>query len=461
MNTTAPMRWIRLISLVAIIVIMGASIFCLAVPRAHAQEGLSVTVTPPLIQLSIGPGESWTSTLKVVNNNPYDVTYYTQVVDMQAEGEDGQSKFIPIIDESNDPSYQSYALARWIQMSSDPVTIKAGDSANIPFTVGIPQNAEPGGHYAAILVGTEPGAYNQPGTLMRVSSFVSSLIFVRIKGDVVESGRIREFSTGKSLYQTPDVDFTVRFENTGNTHVQPQGDVTIYNMWGKERGQVQINQGDDDFGNVLPQSIRRFQFSWEGEQSLFDIGPYSAIVTLNFGDEGKQNITAKTYFWIVPVVPVSTALGSFILFIFLIAWFIRRYVRRALTLEKTRLGIAPGSPLAAVPTPVIETLIEPIREGVIDLRSIGSKKTPPTSASVGQAIAPGAAQTARSADGGSYESSLTLYQFIAKYRLFIAFLIVCVIGAVAGWWYFARVLQAQRSFQIHDVTIQDEATSTP
>ena len=106
---------------------------------------------------------------------------------------------------------------------------------------------------------------------MKISSFVSSLLFVNIKGDVVESGRIREFSTSQSLYQTPNVDFSVRFENTGNTHVHPQGEVTIYNMWGKERGQVMINNQDDDFGNVLPQSIRRFQFSWSGEQSLFDM----------------------------------------------------------------------------------------------------------------------------------------------------------------------------------------------
>ena len=448
-------------------VLLLSALFALSAPFARADSGgLSVTVTPPLIQLSIGPGESWTSVLKVVNNNDYDVTYYTQVVDMQADGEEGRSKFIPLINEPQDAAYQSFALARWIQLSPDPILIRAGETGSIPFTVTIPQNAEPGGHYAAILVGTQPGSFNQPNNLMKVSSFVSSLIFVNIKGDVVESGRIREFSTAKSLYQTPSVDFTVRFENTGNTHVHPQGSVTIYNMWGKERGQVLINDKDSSFGNVLPESIRRFQFSWSGEQSVFDIGPYRAVVTLNYGDQGKQSVSATTYFWVVPLVPVSIGLGSIIVFLILLTWLIRRYVRRALMLEKARFGIPSSAPLAQVPMPIIEALIEPLREGVIDLRSVRGSVAPQAIAAE-QAVGDVSRRTmsAESPITGqvvqtTQRDTLSLYELIAKYRLFIVFLILVVAMIVGGWWYFAKVLQSQRAYQISNVTTQSEATST-
>src|SRR5262245_20566537 len=70
-----------------------AAIVLFAFP-VFADEALSVTLTPPMYQLAIGPGESWASSLKIVNNNSYDVTYYAQVVDMEAKGETGQSKFI-------------------------------------------------------------------------------------------------------------------------------------------------------------------------------------------------------------------------------------------------------------------------------------------------------------------------------------------------------------------------------
>ncbi len=427
-------------------------------PRAaHADSGLSVTVTPPLIQLSIGPGQSWTSDLKVVNNNTYDVTYYTQLVDMQANGEDGGSRFIPLVNENqNDPAIQSFALARWITLSPEPILIKAGETGVIPFTVNIPANAEPGGHYAAILIGTQPGTIGgQQGALTKVSSYVSSLIFVQIKGDALESGRIREFTTSQAFYQTPDVDFTVRFENTGNTHVHPEGSVTIYNMWGKERGQVMINNQDADFGNVLPQSIRRFKFSWSGEQSLMDIGPYSAIATLNYGSDGKKSVSATAYFWVVPLVPVSIAIATIIFFILTVMWLIRRYVRRALKLEQMRYGIRPTeapATLAELRTPVIETLMEPIREGVIDLRSLSSKKSTQQENPSRNAVLQPAQMTATNA----VAKVLTPYQFGKKYRLFFVFLIACIAICITLWWFFARVLQPHGGYQISNVTIQSE-----
>jgi hypothetical protein len=452
MTTNTGTPFLRCI--VSTLLLLG--VFFATTITTHADASLSVTVTPPLIQLTIGPGESWSSSIKVVNNNDYEVTYYTQLVDMQASGEDGRSTFIPLINESQeDPILQSFALARWIHVSSDPITIQPGASADVPFQIQVPSNAEPGGHYAAILIGTEPGALAQQGSLMKVSSFVSSLIFVRIKGDALESGRIREFSTGQSIFQTPAVDFTLRFENTGTTHLRPAGSVTIYNMWGKERGKVLINDQDANYGNVLPQSIRRFQFSWEGEQSLFDIGPYSAVVTLSYGESAKKNASATVYFWIVPLVPVSLALASILLSILLITWFIRRYIRRALMLEKERFGLTSSLPVVA-PVPVIETLMEPIRAGVIDLRSITSGRGTATPTPQGTPADKIKSTSALALDSVGSSRALTLRQFVRTYRLFVAFIVVVVGMSIGGWWYFTKVLETKHGFQIRDVTTRIE-----
>lgn len=406
-----------------------------AAASANAQEKLSVTLTPPLYQLTIGPGESWTSSLKVVNNNPFDVTYYAQLVDMEANGETGQSRFIPILD-PQDPTLVNSQLARWIHIEQTPIFIKAGQSRNLQFTVDIPQNAEPGGHYAAILVGTQPLSTSTLGSQMKISSFVSSLLFVRVKGEVIEAGRIREFTSDRSLYQTPKADFVLRFENTGNTHLKPEGSMTIYNMWGKERGSVKINQGAG-FGNVLPQSIRRFEFSWEGEENVFDIGRYSASVTLAYGEDGRKNISATTYFWVIPLIPVSITLGILLGFVLMLVWFIRRYIRRALALERERFGVPQGFiPVPEVKTPV-RAMIEPLREGVVDLRSIGSA---PISI----------------AEPSSSHSRLSFGQFLAKYRLFFAFIIVILVAGGAMWFYFGKVLVPERPFNIETVDFSEE-----
>jgi hypothetical protein len=396
----------------------------LSIP-VYADEALSVTVTPPLIQLTIGRGESWTSALKVVNTNPYDVTYYAQPMDFTAQGEGGQGSLTPLMGDAT-----GNTLATWVEISPEPVVVPRGTSKEIPFTVHIPADASPGGHYAAILVGTQPPEMNAEGALVSVSSYVSSLLFVRIEGEIAERGRIREFRTGRTLYQTSDVDFLVRFENQGNTHLLPRGTITLYNMWGKERGKLLVNESSN-FGNVLPASIRKFEFSWKGEQGIFDIGRYSAVAALSYGENGKQSASATTYFWVVPIVPVASTLAAVIFFILLLTWLIRRYIRRALALERKRRG---GEEMP--PPRVLETFAEPLREGVVDLRRALQRGAPVPEAGVPPRLAP--------------------LQFLKAYRLFFLFLLVLMAGVAGIWLYFSDVLDSERSFEIRQISSEQE-----
>src|SRR5438128_967099 len=83
----------------------------------------------PLFQLTIGPGETWTTNLKVVNSNAYDMTYYAEVMNFQAQGEDGTGKFTPVVDES--PQQRAASLAGWISITNLPIVIHAHESAAI------------------------------------------------------------------------------------------------------------------------------------------------------------------------------------------------------------------------------------------------------------------------------------------------------------------------------------------
>ena len=61
---------------------------------AQVENGMSITITPPLFQLSLQPGESWTSEITVVNNNPYNLTLYANPVLFQPSGESGKPAFL-------------------------------------------------------------------------------------------------------------------------------------------------------------------------------------------------------------------------------------------------------------------------------------------------------------------------------------------------------------------------------
>lgn len=336
--------------------------------QVTAQESQILSVTPPLFQLSIQPGDIWQSNVKVVNGNPYELTVYAEVVNFAATGEGGQGRFVPILDnEEGEPT-----LAHWIQIGPGPYTIPPEQTRDISFFVEVPENAPPGGHYAAILVSTQPQNAEDSRLAVQTSQAVTSLFFIKIEGDVEEKGLIREFSAVDSFLETPHVELSLRFENKGNVHLQPRGDIIIKNMWGTERGSIPVNY-QTHFGNVLPQSIRDFRFEWESDFKITDIGRYTAEATLTYGSEGFQSESAVTHFWIIPVKGTLITLGTLILFIALIVFMVRAYIRKMLALA----GVAPDETKHAYThEPAVEpkptrrmSVAEPLKSGVLDLRT--------------------------------------------------------------------------------------------
>jgi hypothetical protein len=341
------------------------------VVHAEGDPGLSLSVTPTLFQMSATPEQVWNSNVKVINNNKTPITVYADVVNFAPQGEEGEGKFLPVLTEAT----QGTTLAEWISIASLPVTIEPEQSYSFAFTVSVPKNAAPGGHFAAILIGTKPPEA-EGNIKVSTSQVVTSLFFIRVAGDVSENGSIREFKTLSTFVDTPKADFEVRFENKGNVHLQPQGEIVITNMWGKERGVIPINQ-QTHFGNVLPNSIRKFSFSWNGEPSFSDIGRYKAVLTLSYGDDSKKFETRIAYFYVIPVKVGLIVLVALALFVLFIRFAIKAYIRRMLLLagidpdanEKARAASHSFVREGDVKIVKRASLRAPVESGVADLKS--------------------------------------------------------------------------------------------
>jgi LytR cell envelope-related transcriptional attenuator len=308
---------------ISLLLALGAATCGLFVAGAQGTQSLSVS--PALFEVSVAPMQQWQSSLRIVNGNPYDLTVYVEPVNFAPKGEGGDGTLLPV-----DSGFESGAtVAEWLVVSRDPVVIPAEQSVDIPYTLSVPADASPGGHFAAFTVSTRPPD-SAAATVLRTAQVVTSLFFVRVAGEVTERGDIREFRAADWLLGAPEATFILRFQNDGTVHLRPQGDITITNMWGQERGVVPINR-QSHFGNVLPSSTRQFTFSWRGDWSLSDIGRYEAVVTLAYGTDARQFVSRKTYFWVIPTTPLLLVLGGFVLFLGLTTWLVRLYVRRLLS----------------------------------------------------------------------------------------------------------------------------------
>ncbi len=385
-------------------------------------QSQSLSVTPPLFQLSVSPGDAWQSSIKIVNPNPYPLTISAEVTNFAATGESGYGRFIPIDSDPNDKN----TLAEWIDIVKTPQTIPAEQSQDISFLIHVPENAPPGGHYAAILISTQP-ENPSGGQIVQTVQSVTSLFFLRVEGDVQEVGTIRELRALDSFVSVPDVTLSLRFENKGNVHLQPKGDIIITNMWGTERGRIPVNY-KSNFGNVLPQSIRDFTFLWKSNFKITDVGRYKVAATLAYGENGIQSTSAVAYFWVIPVKWTIITLAVLALFITLITFMVRAYIRRVLMLSGVGFdrGARENQTMAVKEQPIHRTYkaAAPIAEGVLDLRN-------------------------RLADREVQASRMTVYvDFILQYRLFFLSILalLVIIGSVT--WYLNRATEQNQEYQV-------------
>lgn len=291
-----------------LIIVAIAGLFAFA-PLAKAADNVisGLIISPPIKEMTTQPGAPFSDVIRVTNPNSstalkIDVT----IEDFQAQGEDGQQTFI----EPN--SNNTFSMGNWISVDKS-FTLKGDETKEIPYTVNVPKNAEPGGHYGVIFF--SPSLLN-PETLtgsgvMAVPK-VGSLLLVNIPGDIKYSGKIAEFGISKKLYidSKNTISFLTRFQNLSSSHVKPHGDIVITNTLGKNVATIPVN---DKLGNVLPDSIRRFENQW---QNKYGFGLYKANINLIFGD--NQTVSAVLSFWIIPWKETAGVLALFIILIFII-----------------------------------------------------------------------------------------------------------------------------------------------
>lgn len=338
--------------------------FLLTAPAiTQAQDSISFSVSPTIFDMTANPGQQWQSTVRVINANPFELQIYVDVVNFVPKGEAGVPRFVPISESNAEQS----TLAQWIN-TEKKFTIGAEQTLEIPLKIQVPQEASPGGHYAAVMVSTKPIDGESAENNVKTAQVISSLIFLRVTGDITESSSIRSFRTSDYILSRPEADFEIRIENKGNVHVQPQGEIKIFNMWGQERGVVPINQ-QTLFGNVLPNSVRKYSFNWSSEWSITDIGRYTAVATMAYGIDTRQFMTADTAFWVIPwkiLLIFFAVIGGFIVFV---SWAIKLYVKKMLLLA----GVAPNSTQEAVPIGKPKrqpkSVTAPLEAGILDLRT--------------------------------------------------------------------------------------------
>lgn len=285
----------RTISIVLVLVAFSAGGIALAYEKMKIDIPASndFVVEPGKTEIFIDPGQSITKNISITNRIGKNVKFKLTTEDMVGTN-DSQSP-IKLLGSDVGP----YSLKNFIVPEITEFSLGLGDRITIPVTITVPLDAEPRGHYGALIVSNEPEIFDSEQSKetegkARLVSRIGSLFLLRINGEGKESGSLEDFKIigpSKSFYENRPKGFEILFKNDGNVHLVPHGKIIIKNILGKSVGEIPV-----DAYFSLPDSIRYREVLWSEGTGL---GRYTANLSL-FPGYGNKNQEDSIAFWIIP-----------------------------------------------------------------------------------------------------------------------------------------------------------------
>lgn len=277
------------------------------------KKTFALSISPSLHELELEPGERVERQFEILNNESTELILRLQAADVRFS-QSGVPQFLKSDKIAPD------SLLWWLSFDSEPLLLKPNEKKAVKFSLSVPKNASPGGHYASILLSkalSKDGQKDQ--TAVAVKSELAALIYVNVAGEVKRSFNIQGFRTNKGIYESLPIEFNFSLGNDGNTHIEPHGIIQIFNFQGKEIGKIIVNESSS---YLYPKQTKEFKLELNNftDASPIDLffGQFKA--KLNINTAGSEFKSQEIGFLILPirVIFISVAVLVFLVIAFIV-----------------------------------------------------------------------------------------------------------------------------------------------
>ncbi len=253
--------------------------FLIPLFSVNAQKigSIGFSVSPQIFEIDVFPEKEITEKINLTNKSEVAVPIEVRITDFTAAEDSGEMLF----DESSQDS--SFASRKWFRIEKPNFILDSGETEKVNFTISVPENAEPGGHYSVMLFEPQlPSFYfeeDQPRAIPVIGVlFLFSVKVFMLEPEVEQKLEVIEFSVPKeerlvilenlasafigrvvqaanevTITKKSPSSFLLRIKNNDIYHIKPFGKVLIYNIFGKKVGEAKIPQR-----TILPGKIRQF-----------------------------------------------------------------------------------------------------------------------------------------------------------------------------------------------------------
>jgi len=282
--------------------------------EAFSQGDAEVYSEPRVIDVETEESEIIESSVKLYNKLDRYVELTPLVVDLYSQ---------PDSPAGQETSAQVKPFSYWIVLHRGAVRLAPGEEREYPLKIDIPKYA-PAGSYYAHVVYSEGKNLADPGSISPLNSRRATLVRLLLKKKIVEEAELSGFSSEENIFFSTPVSFFFQIKNIGTDTISADGFLRIYNRRGEEIENFNVNQEQ-----ILPGEERGVAESWSPQ---FGFGKYQAKLILQYGGQGRRDLSDSVYFWVLPwqllAVFIAAAILLFILFIYLIFWRNRQFAKK-------------------------------------------------------------------------------------------------------------------------------------
>ena len=274
--------------------IISLIIFFLFVPSALAQT-LSLSIWPPILEVTLRPGKSITQVYRVKNTGD-DTVLTAQIVPFEPAGETGEVK----LSSTPNPALSYFSLQNADLKLNQPFEVKSGASQELVLKITVPQSAPITDQYFTLLINSDTKYLLAASGAKAAGSIGANILLTVTTTEVLnQTAKIEEFGLQGVSLKVPikdsfdSFDFIVRVKNTSDHYLKAIGQLTITNTFGRQIANLPLRND-----NILAQSIRQLitENTW---QPVFPLGRYTATVSIT--PQNSTNTTSQSLtFYVLP-----------------------------------------------------------------------------------------------------------------------------------------------------------------
>lgn len=282
--------------------------FCTLNSSVVRAQSLSLSISPPLLEVMIKPGKSITQVFKLTNEGePVFVT--PRIVEYTENGIRGNRDFVR-------DSWINF-LPGGISLD-EPFLLHSGQTRGFILRINPPPGIPEKNYYRVLLFETRPNPPSSSFSQNVIQSRIGSILLLNVTstGVTTKEAKITRMLVPRFIDSFDLLNIVIEVKNTGNTYFRPLGEISLTGPIGKGTYTIQPYVWLSGQSKILAVS----QTSEQNEDNFtlhlpgFYIGKYEIGVQFTL-DESTIRITDKKTFY---AFPWKITLGLFFILIFVI-----------------------------------------------------------------------------------------------------------------------------------------------